>query len=816
MRTLLQDLRFGLRMLAKNPGFTVVAVLTLALGIGANTAVFSLVNASLLRPLTYSQPDRLIHFEWGWRDGSIDALTPVEYQYWKERSQSFLSVATYWAGNGLNLASGDHADYVLGGNASLDFFKVLRVSPELGRTFAPDEDRPRGPHVCILSNELWRDHFASDPGLIGRSITINGNPYTVVGILPAGFRFVPPFSQTIGVWMPTQLEVNPSDQGHNYPVLARLKDGMTLAQAQADVSRLLAPFRSEYPKHLGQGERGVQLMTYQQYLSKDTHRYLVLLLGVVGVVLLIAVANVVNLLLSRTVARQSEMSVRLALGASRVRLIRQFTTEALLLALFGGAAALLVAPWALNTLMALAPKDFLPVMQGEVWLDRTVFSFALLVTLLIGVITGILPAWYVSRLNLEDNLKEGGRRSGMSLRRARFRGGLVIGEIALSVVLLTGALLLIVSVYELLTVKPGFNPDQLWTFRMSLPPEKFKTTAQVWNFQLQVNDRLKTLPGVRQVATASNLPLEWGFNFGIDVVSGGKKKDVYIMARAVSPGYFETMGIPILRGRSLKDQDTAGTAPTVVINQTLARRCCEGRDPLGAQVYLGQSSGNMHTGAGREVVGVVADNKDVGLDQDTYPTIFVPQAQFPDGLTTGSNSAFLAAWIVKTSVPLRVSEVQRMVSQVDSSQPVVDLKPMNTIIENSVGSSRFYATLIAAFAGLAVALAAIGLYGVIAHSVVQRTHELGVRIALGAGSRDVLCLVLGQGLKLAVAGSAIGLVGAFALTRLLQALLFGVKPRDPATFLGVTLLLVGVALVASYIPARRATKIDPVTALRHE
>ena len=809
MGTLIQDLRYGLRMLAKNPGFTSVAVLTLALGIGANAAIFSLINAAMLRPLPFREPDRIIHFVWGWRDGSIDALSPLEYDYWKEHSRSFESVATYGVGRGLNLASGSLADYVLGGTASLDFFKVLDVSPMLGRAFTLEEDRRNGPRVCILSYGLWHSHFASDPGLIGRPITVNGNAYTVVGVLPAGFRFVPPFSKTIDVWMPMQLQVDPEDQGHNYPVIARLKPGLTLERAQADVDRLLAPFRTDYPKHLGIGERGVRLMTYQKYLARDTRRYLLLLLGVVGVVLLIAAANMTNLLLSRAAARQTEISVRLALGASGWRVFRQITTETLLLALMGGAAGLIVVPWALNALVAFSPKDFLPVVAEQDWLDRTVLAFTLLVTVLVGLASGIVPALRVSRLNLTDSLKEGGRSPASSLRRSRLRGSLVVGEIALSTVLVAGALLLIVSLFDLLAVNPGFSPEQLWTFRMSLPPEKFKTTAEVWNFEQHVSDRIRTLPGVSRVATASNLPLEWGFNFGIDVLTGGRRKDVYIMARAVSPGYFETMGIPLVRGRGFSESDTAASAPVVVTNQTLARRCCEGQDALAAQVYLEKEFG-------RGVVGVVADNKDVGLDQDPWPTLFVPQAQFPDGSTAYSDRVFLAAWIVKTAVPLRLADVQRLASQVDPTQPVVDLKPMTSIVSDSVGPSRFYGVLIAAFAALALALAAIGLYGVIAYSVTQRIHEIGVRMALGARSGDVLRLVVGEGLRLAAVGTVIGMVLALGLTRLLRSILFEVRPTDPATLVGVASGLLLVSLLASYIPARRATKVDPMVALRYE
>ena len=557
------------------------------------------------------------------------------------------------------------------------------------------------------------------------------------------------------------------------------------------------------------------LVPYRDFISQYVRTPLLVLLGAVGLVLLIATANVTSLLLGRTAARQTEIAVRLSLGASGFRLLRQFITEALLLALLGLAVALLVALWALGSLLALSPKDYFPAVDPAS-LDLPVLGFALLTSLLTGVIAGLAPGLRVSRVDLSSSLKEGSRTSTGILGRHRLRSTLVVGEVALSMVMLAGAMLLIVTLFHLWAVKPGFDPNHLWTFRMSLPPEKFKTTAQVWDFEQQVADKLKMLPGVERVATTSNLPLEWGFNFGIDVASGGEKKSIYIQGRGISPNYFETMSIPMRRGHSFAATDTTTSLPVVIVNETLARKCCSARDPIGSVVYLGQMTGEKPLGVGRQIVGVVADTRELGLDSPAPPIVFMPQSQMPDDMTTYMDQAYMTAWVVKTRAPLVLRDVQRLVRDVDPAQPVINLSSMNGVVSESVGQARFMGVLMSVFAGLALVLAGVGLYGVVSFSVTQRTHEIGVRMALGARPRDVLRMVVGQGLRHAVLGVAVGLAGALTATRLLRSMLFGIEPNDPLTLVGVAAVLATVALVASYIPARRATRVDPMVALRYE
>ncbi len=812
LEQLWQDARYGLRMLAKNPGFTAVAILTLALGIGANTAIFGVVSAVLLRPLPYLEPQRLVHMDWQFPQDLVPSVSASEFLYWKDNSRVFDAVAAYdLLSSGGNLQSGGGPEYVRALHVSGDFFRVLGANPAVGRSFLPEEVRPNGPRVVVLSHALWQSRYGGDLALLGREILMNGQSYTVVGIMPAGFEFTP----AADLWLPLQLVMNPQDQAHNFLMLGRLEYETSLEKAQADMGAVLAKFRREHPGAVQPNERGIVLTPFQKWLVGEVRPSLLNLLGAVGFVLLIAGANVTNLLLARTMARNAELALRTALGANALRLFRQFLTESLIVALLGGAAALIAAPWTLAALVALIPRNvplppFSPfnAASQHIRVDLPVLGYALLLSLALGVAVGLAPSLRTFDVDLLRALKEGGRTLAGNGHQ-RLRNLLVVSEVALSIVLLAGAVLLIRTFFALHSVRPGFRSEGVWALQMSLPPERFRSTGEVWQFERQAVQRLEALPGVESAATVSSLPLEPGLNFGIEVEKGGKKQSAYIECRAVSAAYFETMGIPMLRGRHFLETDTASSDPVVIINQSLARHLWGEQNPVGEQVLSGIIPA-------RQVVGVVGDTKEWGVDQPAPLTIFVPQSQMPDGITLMTNGAFLTSWVVKSRAPLDLRTVQRAVREVDPDQPVVNLRRMSQVVSESITPERFVTFLLGIFGGLALVLTAIGIYGVMSYSVTQRTHEVGVRMALGATRGNILNMIVRQGLRLALIGTATGLVGALGLTRIVSTLLFEVKPTDPATFLFVSSLMLAVGLLACYIPARRATKVDPMVALRYE
>ncbi len=816
IETLFQDVRYGIRMLAKNPGFTAVAVATLALGIGANAAIFSVVNAVLVRPLPYPEADHLVHAHWLFKSGDVPSVTGEEFDFWKDHSRVFESAAAHdLLFSGFNLLAGDQAEYVKGWRVSRDFFKVLGIEPVLGRGFTAEEDRPQGPGAVVLSHGLWQRRFGSDPGIVGRAVTLNNETYTVVGVMPEKFQFVMPYLgvQNVELWLPLHLVADPNDQGHDYLMLARLKPSVTLAQAQSDMARVLAEIRREVPGHVGAGERGALLVPYQQSVTNDVRAPLLILFAAVGLVLLIAAVNVANLVLARATGRSSEVAVRLALGASGGRVFRQFLTESLLIAFAGGAVGLAVAPLSVRVLLAPSPES-LPLL-GNAGLDSQVLAFTFLLATAAGVAAGLLPALRASRLNLSQAMREGSRSLSLPAGHRRLRRALVMGEVALSVLLLTGALLLASSLIHLERVNPGFNPQDVWAFHLALPRQKFKTAASAWTFEQEVLANLAALPGAESAGVVSNLPLEFGLNGGIRVKTGVREAHVYVQYRAASPDYFRTMEIPLVRGRPFVGSDRASSTLVVLVNRAFMHACCPSDDAIGAQVFLNiGSKGDV----GREIVGIVGDTKgkDEGIAGPAPPTVFIPEAQLEDDLFRFIHAGTLAAWVVRSQAPLALSDVRGAVAGVDPSEAVADFGPMSRLVNEAIAPSRFIATLTLVFAGVALALAAVGLYGVMAYSVSERTHEIGLRMAFGADRANVLLMIVRQGLAVAMAGIGVGALLALAFTRFLRDLLFGVGPTDPLTFVLVVVMLAAVALLASYIPAQRATKVDPMVALRHE
>jgi putative ABC transport system permease protein len=818
MDALLSDLRYAVRTLVKRPGFAAVTILTLALGIGANTAIFSVVNAVLLRPLPFPSPERLV-MVWETAPGNeTRSVAPGNLTDWRGQSRIFEQVAGYSDSN-FNLTGGAEPERLAGATVSENFFAALGVAAARGRTFSTEDAARPGERVAILSDGLWRRRFGSDANLLGRNITLDGKSYTVVGVMPPGFHL--PATAELwalgerGVPVPPSLAAQFPDSdfashrdAHFVSVVARLKPGATLEQAQAEMSAIAQRLEQEYPET--NSGLGVNVIPLHQQVVGRTQTMLWLLVGAVSLVLLIACANVANLLLARTAQREREIAIRMALGAGRLRLIRQTLTESLLLSVVGGAVGLLVALWGVDLFVSLSPGD-IPRL-GEVGVDARLLGFALVISLVTGIGFGLLPALQSSRLDLNASLKEGGTKATEGRRRRRTRSLLVVSEIALAQVLLVGAGLLLTSFLRLQSVDPGFNPEQLLTARVALSLTEYSDRSRRAAFYEEALRRLHTVPGVHSAAMVMNLPLSGStMNRGFRIEGQAAPRadeDVTMDYQVVSPGYFSTMHIPVVRGRALTEADDERAQRVVVINERLARRYWPGADPTGRRLAIGDPSKEE---SWRTIVGVVGDVHHAGLSQPPFPGAYVPYRQ-------DSESWSRMSFVVRAAGdPANLAAaVRREFLAIDANQPISHVQPMKELMSASVMRTRFVSTLVSLLALISLALAAVGIYGLMSFSVSERTQEIGIRMALGARTRDILKMVFKQGMTLTLSGVGLGLAAAFALTRVMSSLLYGVSATDPVTFVGISLLLAAVALLACYVPARRATRVDPMVALRYE
>ena len=803
----LQDVRYGFRMLVKNPGFTTVAVLTLALGIGANTAIFSVVNAVLLRPLPYPRPGEIVQVNLAWKGGGVnDALTVPEFVFYRDHASAFQAMAGFRGGPDLSIKRDGASEWTSSLRVTDGFFRVLGVAPALGRGILREETRPGGAQSAVLSDSLWQKAFGADPAVIGRQVEMGDASYTVVGVMPPHFTFV---GQPADVFVPLQLGRSIADTGMNTRVIARLKPEISLAQAQANISVVFDQLRQAGSAQSGQ--QGLQLVSYQRWLAGNLRSSLLMLFGAVCLLLLIACANVASLIMARAKARQREISIRLALGAERWRLLRQFLVESLLIALIGGAAGLLAAGWALKGLVSSIPWDI--PSTTHIGLDGSVLAFTFLVGLATSLAFGFTSYWQTSRLDPNAALKEGSTQGGRSTARSRARSALVIGEVALSLMLLVGAGLLIESLHRLHRQKLGFDPQQVFTMVTPFAPAAKLNAPQVWNFEQQVLGRIKAVPGLTSAAVVTLPPLMGPNNLPTQHEGHPEDSIGGMEYRAISPEYFQTMRIPILQGRGFQETDTASSTPVVVVSETVARAWWKGKNPIGDRLVVGEYDGRQFPEVlepPREVVGVVGDVKNLAIYEREPTSIYVPASQL-------FRPPHSTAWVVRASSnPALGAELRRAVTVVNPDQRVLDLQSMSDVVARAVAHPAFDALLMGIFAALALALTSVGIYGVLSFHVARRTQEIGVRMALGAKRGNVLLMVVGQGAFLAAVGIGIGLVGALALSRFLASLLFGVQATDPVTYALVSVTLLAVALAASYIPARRATRVDPMVALRYE
>jgi putative ABC transport system permease protein len=819
LEALLKDLHYSIRIFRQSPGFAGAAVAALALGIGANTAIFSVVDAVMLKPVAFQDADRIVMFLNTSPQGSGASASPAKFQHYRAQTSVVQDVAAFHTGV-VNYTGGSFPEQLRSGQVSADFFRLLGAPILRGRTFSADEDSPKGPHVVVLSAQLWQRRFQGDPDIVGRTISLSGDPYTVIGVLGAGFD-VQEFGPAPEVWVPFQLDPNTRDQGHYFRAMGRLKPGVSLEQGKARMQASAAEYKQKFPTVL-QPNDSFSIEPLREAVVSNVRSSLLVLVGAVSFVLLIACANVANLLLVRATGRRREIAIRSAIGAGRGRIVRQLLTESVVLSLVGGALGLALGIAGIRALLAINTAGLPRIGQDGalVGLDWRVLAFTLAVSVGTGVLFGLIPALQGSRADLSVTLKESGARSGTGVRQNKTRSALVVGEVALAVILLVGSALLIRTSIALRLVDPGFDTTNVLTLRMSLTGPRFLESVGVERMVRDGVERLQAIPGVEVASATCCVPLEGGY--GLPFVIAGRPLEGTAHGGGgwltISPGYFDVFKIPVKRGRAFTERDTRNAPPVVIINEAMAKQFWPKGDPLTDRLIIGRNvMREFADEPERQIIGVVGNVRDGGLNDEPGPTMYMAQGQVPDAANALNVRLTPIAWVVRTKVePHSVSAAVQEALREASGLPVSDIRTMSEVVSRSTSRDRFNMWLMTVFGGSALLLAAIGIYGLMAYSVAQRTQEIGIRLALGADASQVKNMVVLQGLRLALAGVAIGLVTAFLLSRVLAAFLFGVTARDPVVFAIVPVVLTGVALLAVWLPARRASRVNPLLALRYE
>jgi predicted permease len=817
MSDLWSDVKHALHLFIKSPGFTIAAISALALGIGANTAIFTVVNAVLLKPLGYPDADRMVQILLTSPQGSGPGASIPKFQEWQKQTSIFKDVAAYdFAGPGFNI-TGDRPELIHGIHVSEGYFRVFGAPVMLGRTFTRQEDSPNGGHVVVLSYGLWQRRFGGNPKAVGQALSLGGEPYTIIGVLGRDFATDP----EADIWIPFQFEPNSINQGHFFLGAAMLKPGVTLAQANAQMKLAYAEFRRNFPQADPKGGFAVQPL--RDSIVKDVRTSLLVLLGAVGLVLLIACANVANLLLVRATGRKREFAIRAALGASRARVIRQLLTESVLLAVAGGILGLVLGFLGVRWLLAISPAGLPRIGEdgAAIGVDWRVLGFTLAVSCATGILFGLFPAFSVSRTDLNSTLKESSNRAGTGFRQGKTRSLLVITEVALALVLLVGAALLIRTFVALRLVNAGFDAHNVLTMEMSMNGDRFSKTAAIAQLSRDGRQRLDAIPGVESSAFTCCLPVEG--QFGLPFAIAGRPVDPakgqpgagWMQA---SPDYYKVFRIPVLRGREFTDADTGSSPGVVIINEALQKQYFPNENPIGQQIFIGKGMGPPFEEPARQIVGVVGNTHDAGLDQDTPPLMIVPDSQVLDAMTALNAKIVPLRWAVRThGDPRRLSAaIAEQLRQASGGFPVAHICMMDEIVSRTTSRQNFNMMLLTIFGAIALVLAAIGIYGLMAYSVQQRTQEIGIRMALGADRASIRKLVVWHGMRLALVGMVVGIGASFGLTRLIASFLFGVKTWDPTAFIAVPAVLATVALLAVWLPATRAARVEPMMALRVE